>query len=120
MNVPEEATSLCPPGLCRATNRKSFGARLSQLTDDTLVVYQYLALPASYRKELPQITDTWAGFRGRGAEVPTATRKPDAGAVISRLRSGRVGRWRNAVAQIAAPGLRPQLNFIHAFLPHEP
>jgi hypothetical protein len=120
MNVAEEATSLCPPGLCSATNRKSFGARLSQLADDTLVVYQYLSLPEAYRKDLPQITDTWAGFRGRGAEVPATTRKPGAGSVISRLRSGRVGRWRNAVAQIGAPGPRPQLNFIHAFFPHEP
>ena len=119
MNVAEEATSLCPPGLCHKTNAKRFGARLRQLLDDVGVVYAYLELPVSYRTKLPQITDTWAGFRGRGAETKPATRKRGAGFVIRHLRSGRVGRWRRALGRIEA-GTRPQLNFVHAFFPHEP
>ena len=121
MNVAEEATNLCPPGLCRETNAKGFGARLRELADDVSVVYEYLVLPASYRKDLPQITDTWAGFRGRGAQTTPKTKKRGAKYVISHLRSGRVARWRKAVARIAGPtGGKPQLNFIHAFFPHEP
>lgn len=120
MNVAEEATNLCPPGLCRDTNSKGFGARVRQLADDVSVVYEYMVLPSSYRKDLPQITDTWAGFRGRGAQTTAKTKRRGAKFVISRLRTGRVARWQKAVSRIKASAGRPQLNFIHAFFPHEP
>jgi hypothetical protein len=121
MNVAEEATSLCPPGLCHETNAKSFGSRMRQLAEDVSVVYEYLALPVSYRKSLPQITDTWAGFRERGAETkPQGTKRRGAAFVLRHLRSGRIGRWRRALGRIQAGGNRPQLNFVHAFFPHEP
>jgi hypothetical protein len=119
MNVAEEATNMCPPGLCHKTNQKSFRHRMSQLWSDTRIVYEYLALPKSYRADLPQITDRWAGFNEKESGAPGRTQKRGAANVIARLRSGRVGRWRRFLDGIR-PGARPQLNFAHVFFPHEP
>jgi hypothetical protein len=119
MNVAEEATNLCPPGLCSKTNRKGFGARMREFTDDVWIVYEYLSLPPSYRDNLPQITDTWAGFRNAGAGTGQ-TRKKGPGYVLRHLREGRVGRFRRALRKISQPRNKPQLNFMHVFFPHEP
>lgn len=119
MNVAEEATNLCPPGLCSKTNSTTLSGRISQLASDVSVVYEYLTLPKSYRDDLPEINDTWAGFRGRGVKA-TRTERRGAAYVIQHLREGRAERFRRAVSRISATGGRPQLNFVHAFFPHEP
>jgi hypothetical protein len=120
MNVAEEATNLCPSGLCTNTNKKSFRGRMHQLWSDVGIVYEYLALPKSYRDDLPQITDKWAGFAETGASTKARTEKRGAGFVLSHLRSGRVGRWQRFLNAIQPGGTRPQLNFAHVFFPHEP
>jgi hypothetical protein len=119
MNVAEEATNLCPPGLCSKTNQKSFRGRIKELASDVSVVYRYLTLPQSYREDLPQITDTWAGFKRSGAEMGV-TKTRGAAYVLSRLRSGRVARFDKAVQRFEGDAIKPQLNFMHVFLPHEP
>jgi hypothetical protein len=119
MNVAEEATSLCPPGVCRKTNRKDFQGRMKQLGEDVSLVYQYLIYPERSRARLPQITDRWAGFREKDVNQAAAGGKPSAGKILSHLSGGRVGRFRRALRQITASS-RPQLNFAHVFFPHEP
>lgn len=118
MNVAEEATNMCPVGLCSSTNTKSFRARVNEMADDVSIVYRYLVLPPSYRDDLPQVTDTWAGFGQQ--DTSDGGKKKTAQDVLSRLREGRVGRYRRVLAKITQPGTRPQLNFAHVFFPHEP
>lgn len=118
MNVAEEATNMCPVGLCSSTNTKSFRARVSEMADDVSIVYRYLVLPPSYRDDLPQVTDTWAGFGQQ--DTTNGGKKKTANDVLSHLREGRVGRFRKALRGITQPGTRPQLNFAHVFFPHEP
>lgn len=118
MNVAEEATNMCPVGLCSSTNTKSFRARVSEMADDVSIVYRYLVLPPSYRDNLPQVTDTWAGFGQQ--DTTNGGKKKTASDVLSHLREGRVGRFRRALRRITLPGTRPQLNFAHVFFPHEP
>lgn len=120
MNVAEEATSLCPPKVCRKTNRKAFGERMEILAEDVSLVWQYLVYPERSRQRLPQISDRWAGFREREVEAEPGAEKPSAGQILSNLSSGRVGRWRRALERIQGRGGRPQLNFVHTFFPHEP
>jgi hypothetical protein len=109
MNVAEEATNLCPPGLCSHPNHESFRSRMRELFDDVSTVYGYLALPKSYQDDLPQITDKWAGFG-----------EQDAARILADLRSGRVGRYDRSIGAIHGDTARPQLNFAHVFFPHEP
>ena len=120
MNVAEEATSLCPPDVCRKTNRKSFGGRMETLAEDVSLVWQYLVYPERSRARLPQITDRWAGFREKEVEAEQKEGdKPSAAKILENLSTGRVGRYRRAVERIRKSG-RPQLNFMHTFFPHEP
>lgn len=120
MNVAEEATSLCPPDVCRKTNRKGFGGRMETLAEDVSVVWQYLVYPERSRSRLPQITDRWAGFREREVEAEQKEGdKPSAAKILQNLSTGRVGRYRRAVKRITR-SRRPQLNFMHTFFPHEP
>lgn len=118
MNVAEEATNMCPVGLCSSTNTKSFRARVHEMADDVSIVYRYLVLPPSYRDDLPQVTDTWAGFGEQ--DTTNGGKKKTANDVLSHLREGRVGRFRKVLRGITQPGTRPQLNFAHVFFPHEP
>jgi len=120
MNVAEEATNLCPPGLCSRPNAKSFRARMRQLADDVSIVYRYLALPKSYRADLPPITDKWAGFGEQDDSGPQKTQKRGATRILQHLRAGRVGRYRRSLRAINGRSTKPQLNFAHVFFPHEP
>jgi hypothetical protein len=115
MNVAEEATNLCPRGLCHSTNRRSFGGRMRLLASDVSVVYSHLVVPDRIRDELPPINDTWTGFRRRD--------RVEAGPKRNVLRAlgggGRPARFHRAVARIRRrPG--PTLDFMHVLLPHEP
>jgi hypothetical protein len=115
MRISEEATNLCPSGLCERPNDPGGSARLSLLADDASVVYQYIVAPDSMREDLPSINDRWRNFRdsdghGRGPRNQ----------VISRLVGGeRPKRFRGSVAAIR-PARRPTLDFMHVLLPHEP
>jgi hypothetical protein len=115
MRVSEEATNLCPAGLCERPNDPGGTARLAQLVDDASVVYEYLVAPNALRDRLPAINDRWRNFResARRGQAPRNT-------VINRLVGGeRPKRFRGSVAAIRA-GTRPTLDFMHVLLPHEP
>ena len=116
MRISEEATNLCPGDLCERPNDPGGTARLTQLVDDTSVVYQYLVAPDALRERLPSINDRWRNFReseGRGRSTPPNS-------VIARLVDGeRPRRFRHSIAAIR-PGRRPTLDFMHVLLPHEP
>ena len=55
----------------------------------------------------------------QATQLCPCTHKPR-GSVVSRLRHGRARRFREAIARIDSSPERPQLSFIHIFLPHEP
>src|SRR3954454_11788447 len=61
VTVQEEATNLCPAGLCRKTTKQTWKGRMKLLGEDVSVVYQYLSLPKSMQEQLPPLRDRWQG-----------------------------------------------------------
>ena len=61
LNVTEEATRLCPDGLCPRDEDEE-GGELSALVSDLGVVTEHLLLPNGYRGGLPAIDQTFGGF----------------------------------------------------------
>jgi hypothetical protein len=116
MRISEEATNLCPSGLCEHPNDPGGSARLTLLAEDASVVYQYLVAPDSMREQLPSINDRWRNFRDSQGHGQGPRNQ-----VISRLTGGeRPKRFRGSVAAIAPDPERPTLDFMHVLLPHEP
>lgn len=131
MNVSEEATTLCPRGLCGDSGREqSFSRRMRSLTSDLALVYFHLVLPEAVSARLPSITDTWGDFRGdqalgdqtaggesrRGAERRQVKRLGKR--LVKGFRAGgRPARFEDWVSSIRS-GPRPSLNFKHVFFPH--
>jgi hypothetical protein len=122
MNVSEVATNLCPPGLCERTNKTSFGDRANLVLDDSWVVFKHLAYPKHMRSKLPVISDRWRDF-GNGdtaAEKTSGAKGLAKGGILAALGGGgRPATFLKAVDQIR-PSARPELNFAHVLLPHEP
>jgi hypothetical protein len=118
MNVSEVATNLCPPGLCSRTNATSFGDRADLVLDDSWIVFKHLAYPKRMRSKLPVISDRWRDF-GTG-DTGAEKKGPDAGGILEALGGGgRPATFLQAVDRIR-PSKRPELNFAHVLLPHEP
>ena len=121
MHVTEVATNLCPPGLCTRTNKTSFGDRAQLVFDDSWIVFKHLAYPKRMRSQLPVISDRWRDFGNgdTGAEKGSGG-KLSKGAILKALGGGgRPSMFLQAVANIQ-PSKKPQLNFAHVLLPHEP
>ena len=57
---------LCPPAVCTEPPLASPWARLVAVADDLGVVYGHLLLPPTIRTGLPEVDQTWTGFRDRG------------------------------------------------------
>jgi hypothetical protein len=118
MNVTEVATNLCPPGLCSRTNKTSFGDRADLVLDDSWIVFKHLAYPKRMRTKLPVISDRWRDFGNgdTGAEKQGLKK----GGILEALGGGgRPATFLKAVQRIR-PTKRPELNFAHVLLPHEP
>lgn len=115
MNVAEEATSLCPYEYCRGG-----GAASGTFFDDTRVVFNQIVRPEGDRENLPPIDDRWRAFKSGPLQASFTTRKKTPGYVIRHLRSGRIGRFERWLAKVGGGGNFPELDYIHAFLPHEP
>ncbi len=69
----EAFSLLCPPEVCDAPPLAAPGERLAAVADDLGVVYGHLLLPPALRTGLPEVDQTWSGFRdrrrpGQGAE----------------------------------------------------
>jgi Sulfatase len=120
MNVSEVATNLCPPGLCTRTNKTSFGDRAQLVLDDSWIVFKHLSYPKRMRAKLPVISDRWRDFgNGDTGAEKTSSQAPTESGVLKALGGGRPATFLQAVARIR-PSVRPQLNFVHVLLPHEP
>lgn len=115
MNVAEEATSLCPYEYCR--NAKTANG---QFFNDLYTVYNQIIRPENARKTLPSISRSWRAFRSGPVQTQFSTRKKTPRYVIRHLRSGRVARFRRWLGNIRGGDFRPELDYIHTFLPHEP
>jgi hypothetical protein len=119
-NVQEVATNLCPPGLCKRTVKQTFRGRMKILTEDVATVYQYLSYPKKAQQDLPPIGDRWQGFRQRDNAGGGGGAKKGEQNVLAELgngaRPGRYGQFVNAIKNVQ----KPQLNFSHVLLPHEP
>ena len=57
---------LCPPAVCTEPPLASPWERLVAVADDLGVVYGHLLLPPTIRTGLPEVDQTWTGFRDRG------------------------------------------------------
>ncbi len=116
INADEQATNLCPAS-CHHTQSGSFEHRMRVLASDVSVIYQYLTYPARMHDRLPPITDKWAAFRSQTAPRPGRITGDQ---VIAALQSGGRGARFISDVQNISDTARPQLNFMHVFLPHEP
>ena len=59
----EAFSILCPPAVCAEPPLTGPGARFAAVADDLVVVYGHLLLPPSLRAGLPEVDQTWTGFR---------------------------------------------------------
>ena len=120
MNVTEVATNLCPPGLCSRTNKTSFGDRANLVLDDSWIVFKHLAYPKRMRTKLPVISDRWRDFGHGDTGAEKGSGKLSKGGILKALGGGgRPSMFLQAVDRIR-PTQRPELNFAHVLLPHEP
>jgi len=115
MNVSEEATSLCPYQFCRDPSDAS-----GSIWSDTRVVYNQIIRPKDAREKLEPIHHRWTDYSAARLQASFATRKKTPGYVIRHLRSGRIGRFQRWLQRVGEGGARPELDYIHMFLPHEP
>ncbi len=107
---------LCPPAVCTEPPLASPWERLVAVADDLGVVYGHLLLPPTLRTGLPEVDQTWTGFRdgGRSSEEVEDTGgrglHQDVPRVVDSFLS-RVERHRNRT---------PALYYLHLNLPHVP
>jgi hypothetical protein len=113
MNVSEEATALCPRGLCKDPRlAQPYGERMKSMTSDLGLVWLHMVSPAGLEAKLPSVSDNWGNFSG-GAGVPNTEN------VQANLTAARKARFDDWVRNIS-PGARPQLSLKHTLLPHVP
>ena len=115
MNVAEEATTVCPYEFCRGKAPDK-----GSIWDDTRVVFNQIVRPKDARASLPSIRHRWANFSAGPLQGAFQTRKKTPEYVIRHLHSGRIGRFERWLKNIHGGGARPELDYIHMFLPHEP
>jgi len=119
MNVLENATGVCPSGICGDSGRSSQGG-LGPLFSDLRVVSGHLLLPEGLAEGLPAVDQSFGDFadQANGPARPDNARDPDRLAVALRRQTGDET---TRVADFIA-GLRggPTLNLIHIEKPHYP
>ncbi len=129
LHVHEEATALCPPGLCRDDLSEAGGG----VWDDVGRVYLHLVLPDSLERDAPSVVHSWNAFsRDRVGDAVETSRSvllagsspPESVAhrkerLLGNLDGGREQRFDRFVRGIRA-GRRPSLDVIHMLLPHVP
>jgi hypothetical protein len=122
MSVIEPITDVCPSDLCHE-HRPDMKDRLRSLAEDVRVVSAHLLLPDDLDAELPPIDTDWQGFQDDaiGPRANRAQRRRFIEEVFRRINEDDVPesfeRMGRAVGQ---PGVRPQLLFLHASIPHVP
>jgi hypothetical protein len=113
MNVSEEATALCPRGLCKDPRlAEPYGERMKSMASDLGLVWLHMVSPAGLEAKLPSVSDNWGNFSG-GAGVPNSA---NVQANLTAARKERFDDWVRAIT----PGTRPQLSLKHTLMPHAP
>ena len=112
MHVEEPLTALCPATLC-PPEREAFGAWLTGVMRDLVVVYLTVVLPDDLAAPFPPVTQTWNDFAANAANETFGDRWQAARGDDRRETALRF------IAAIDATA-RPMLHFIHLLLPHEP
>jgi hypothetical protein len=113
LNVSEEATALCPRGLCEDPRlAQPYRERMRSMASDLGLVWLHMVSPAGLEAKLPSVSDNWGNFSG-GAGVPNTE---NVQANLNAAREGRFDAWVRGIM----PGARPQLSLKHTLLPHVP
>jgi hypothetical protein len=121
MKVSQEATDLCPRGLCEDASGESAAARDRALASDLGLVYLHVISPEGIERDLPSVSDTVGNF---GADTDTTTVEGSPGhtghqEVLHELSGGRPARFESFVRSIDRTA-RPTLYYKHSLLPHVP
>ncbi len=121
MKVSQEATDLCPRGLCEDASGESAAARDRALASDLGLVYLHVIAPKGIERDLPSVSDTLGNF---GADTATTTTEGSSGhtghaEVLHELGGGRPARFESFVRSIDRTA-RPTLYYKHSLLPHVP
>ena len=107
---------LCPPAICAGPPPTSSWERLTAAADDLSVVYGHLLLPPTFSTGLPDVRQTWTGFRDRRRAGETAT--DNGGRGIHQDVTRVVGSFLSRVERHQSG--RPTLYYLHVNLPHVP
>jgi len=135
LEVSEAVTGLCPQKLCPTGTETSHASRLASMARDLRVVFLHLVLTEDLTRDLPDPTETWAGFDGgdrvadvEGAEEASRAASADDKAIADAAQQ----RWRQGVeASRVTPVLQfiegigkddpqPTFYFIHTLISHQP
>jgi hypothetical protein len=120
MNVDEEATSVCPPDLCKdIIGEDPYPKRMSSMAEDLGLVWLHVVSPPKIENDLTSVSENWGNFGG-GDQTEVST--PSSGSRVNtraNLNRGRAARFQAWIDRIYR-GNRPALNFKHTLMPHVP
>ena len=85
MNVDEEATSVCPPDLCKdIIGEDPYPKRMSSMAEDLGLVWLHVVSPPKIENDLTSVSENWGNFGGGDqTEVPRRA----AGSGVTRART---------------------------------
>ena len=76
MNVSEEATVVCPRGLCEdQRTQESYADRMSSMAEDLGLVWLHVVSPPDIESELPSVSENWGNFGGDAEAARPAHRR---------------------------------------------
>jgi hypothetical protein len=117
LEVRESLTRLCPEALCASSaGEGSLGQRLRAIAIDLRVVFLHAILTDDLTADLPEPTETWAGF---GAGQPDAG-TPIETAVAARNEPSRMGPVREFLEGISREDTQPSFYYLHTLISHHP
>jgi Sulfatase len=122
MKVSQEATDLCPAGLCVDTGSPGAGAKEKALASDLGLIYLHQIAPHDLERHLDPVSNTignFSGGEGTKTTSPSGTGHRGKKEVGRELGGGRPARFERFVAAIDRT-TRPTLYFKHSLLPHVP
>lgn len=124
MVVTEKVTQLCPPEFCK--KQINIAKSLLKLGQDARVVYLYLILPESLRKDLPDITQNWGDFgdgdQGEGKAKPNKPAETTAANPKDEGHNHRIRLFERFISRIKPikANEKPPFYFMHILMPHVP
>ena len=116
----ESMSNLCPPAVCTEQVLPNTREALTMAVDDLAVVYAHLLLPPTLRTGLPDVSNTWTGFRSgaRADRGMPGSRWNEVG-VLHREVPFAVDTFLHRIDRAAA-GQGPTFFYFHQNLPHLP